>query len=83
MNNFQKSIDQVLVLEPSTNTHAISNVDEYMSFDNGTVLMRLKEGSKMVSHGEHGTLATESRFCVKLVQQELNPLTQQMQNAFD
>jgi len=36
-----------------------------------------------VTHGEHGTLVTESENIIKYVQQELNPLTKKMQNAFD
>jgi hypothetical protein len=34
-------------------------------------------------HGEHGTIAIESPNVIKYVQQELNPVTKKLQNAWD
>jgi len=36
-----------------------------------------------VTHGEHGTIRTESRTVIKYVQQEVNPVTKKLQNAYD
>jgi hypothetical protein len=41
------------------------------------------QGDGVVVHGEHGTLKTESEHIIKYVQQELNPVTNAMQAAFD
>ena len=38
---------------------------------------------RQVVHGEHGTLALESNFVVKSIQQEYNPVTKAFQKAFD
>ena len=40
-------------------------------------------GDGVVTHGEHGTLKTESKNVIKYVQQELNPVTRKIQNAVD
>jgi len=71
-----------LVLEPSTNTHVMDGVVEATSIDASTMLVKT-EGVSRVLHGEHGTLGFENKVVVKYVQKELNPITKQMQNAFD
>lgn len=77
--------EQGTMLEPSTNTHRFNGkvVDE-KHYDNpvGTIQLRV-EGDGLVTHGEHGTIKTESTNVVKLNQQELNPMKQSMQAAFD
>jgi ABC-type microcin C transport system duplicated ATPase subunit YejF len=91
---FQENGKQVLVLEPSTNTHRLTADEiEFNVIDNGIVAITVKSGSGVVTHGEqvdglilkgnHGTVRTESKNVIKYVQQEYNPVTQQMQNAFD
>lgn len=70
-----------IVLEPSTNTHTITNVIEVEKVNESTLLISTDE-SKVI-HGEHGTLAIESPYVIKYVQQELNPVTKKLQNAWD
>lgn len=76
---------QGTLLEPSTNTHRLDGkVVKEEHYDNpvGTIDLRI-EGDGLVTHGEHGTIKTESPNVVKLNQQEYNPLKQRMQAAFD
>jgi hypothetical protein len=74
---------QVVVLEPSTNTHRLESESVEVR-DLGHGILKIKTGQRgVVTHGEHGTLVTESQNVIKYVQQELNPLTKKMQNAFD
>tara|TARA_Y100001937_G_C6964360_1_gene260358 strand:- start:371 stop:604 length:234 start_codon:yes stop_codon:yes gene_type:complete len=72
-----------VVLEPSTNTHKIS-ADGVEVKDLGNGILHLTvNGDGVVTHGEHGTLKTESKNVIKYVQQELNPVTRKIQNAVD
>jgi hypothetical protein len=74
---------QVVVLEPSTNTHAVSaNSIEVVNLDNSTLKLKIN-GDGIVTHGEHGTLVTESPNVIKYNQQEFNPITRKLQNAYD
>jgi len=74
---------KTIVLEPSTNTHTLTaNKVEVKEIENG-ILQIKTHGEGVVTHGEHGTLRTESENVIKYVQQELNPVTKKMQNAFD
>lgn len=75
---------KTVILEKSTNTHVLeseSKVD-VKNLDESTLLLNIK-GKGVVTHGQHGTVVTESSTVVKYVQQELNPVTRMMQNAFD
>lgn len=74
-----------VVLEPSTNTHKINSTSgiEVEEFKNGTMKLKIADGNGIVTHGEHGTLKTESKNVVKYVQLEMNPITRQLQKAFD
>lgn len=81
--NKRKIVMKKEVLEPSTNTHtleaeAITKTD----VGNGIIKLNIK-GDGIVTHGEHGTLTTESENVIKYVQQEVNPISKKMQNAFD
>jgi len=77
-----KTTNQV-VLEESTNTHKMEATNIVKS-DLGNGVLKLQiEGAGVVTHGEHGTLKTESTVVLKYVQQELNPITKKLQNAFD
>ena len=74
---------QVVVLEPSTNTHAVSaNSIAVTNLDNSTLKLKIN-GDGIVTHGEHGTLVTESPNVIKYNQQEFNPITRKLQNAYD
>lgn len=73
-----------IILEPSTNTHTIEGdvtVSKKLDDLNGLVLNC--DGKGIVLHGEHGVIVTEEKHVIKLTQQEVNPLTGQIQNSFD
>ena len=77
-----ENLNQV-VLEPSTNTHLIKGkVVDVQNLEGGVMKLHI-QGDGVVVHGEHGTLKTESEHIIKYVQQELNPVTNAMQAAFD
>ncbi len=78
----QNSTAQTLVLEPSTHPHTLASEQIEAKNLEACVVIKTKNGG-VVSHGEHGTIATESDNIVKYVQQEYNPVTRAMQNAFD
>lgn len=71
------------ILEASTNTHKIS-ANKITKKEIGDGMLKLNIiGDGIVTHGEHGTLKTESNTVFKYTQQEVNPITKKMQNAFD
>lgn len=75
---------QTVTLEPSTNTHRLTSIKVSVEdLGHGILRVEVPAGHAVVTHGEHGTLATESRNVMKYVQQEYNPVTQKMQAAFD
>ena len=74
---------QIVVLEPSTNTHQVeANSIEKINLDESTLKLRIK-GNGIVTHGEHHTLVTEHENVIKYVQQEFNPITKKLQISFD
>ena len=74
---------RTIVLEPSTNTHQMSaNSVDVKDLGNSTLKLKVN-GDGIVTHGEHGTLTTESANVIKYVQQEYNPVTRKLRNAFD
>ena len=76
--------EKVVVLEPSTNTHVMKNENGILVHRITNSILKLKvQGDGIVNHGEHGTVKTESPDVIKYVQQELNPITKAIQNAFD
>jgi len=80
MENFENN---TIVLEPSTNTHKLTaNGIQAKDLGNGTMKIKTN-GKAIVTHGEHGTIATETPNIIKYVQQEVNPVTKKMQAAFD
>jgi hypothetical protein len=73
-----------VVLEPSTNTHQLeSEKVEVTDLGNGILKLKTSHNGGVVTHGEHGTIVTQSENIIKYVQQEVNPMTQRMENAFD
>jgi hypothetical protein len=75
---------QTVTLEPSTNTHRLTSTKVSVTdLGHGILRVEVPAGHAVVTHGEHGTLATESCHIMKYVQQEYNPVTQKMQAAFD
>ena len=79
----EKGNKREVVLEESTNTHKIT-ANNVTVKDLGNSILKLNiEGEGIVTHGEHGVVKTETKHVIKYVQQELNPVTKNMQNAFD
>jgi hypothetical protein len=86
MNNQERGTS--IVLEPSTNTHRLSmneGIVESTEIGDGILDLQLSGGHGIISHGEHGVLATEpeTKRALKYVQSEQNPVTKAMQKAFD
>lgn len=74
---------ETVILEPSTNTHIMeANKIEMKKLGNGIIKLRIF-GDGIVTHGEHGTIKTEAENVIKYIQQEINPISGIMQNAFD
>lgn len=74
---------QTLILEPSTNTHVMeADKIEMKKLGNGIIQLKIS-GNGIVTHGEHGTIKTEAENVIKYIQQEINPISGILQNAFD
>ncbi len=81
--NFNFMEKTTIALEMSTNTHTMT-AKKIVKNDIGNGIIKLQiEGEGIVTHGEHGTLTTESPNVIKYVQQEVNPVTRMLQNAYD
>lgn len=79
-----KKTMQTEVIEVSSNPHILKAPS--IAIEQLTDLGGLKlcvEGKGIVLHGEHGVIVTEEKHVIKLVQQEYNPITKNLQNAFD
>lgn len=74
---------ETLILEPSTNTHVLkADKIEMKKLGNGIIKLKIT-GNGIVTHGEHGTIKTEAENVIKYIQQEVNPISGIIQNAFD
>ncbi len=72
---------KTVVLEQSTNTHALSGKFEVVkNFANGDVAVESEKAT--VVHGEHGAFELNGKF-LKTNQVEFNPVTRTLQNAHD
>lgn len=72
-----------LIIQKSTHPHTLEVKGDIVSEEYKGALL-IKTGSNgIVTHGEHGTLKTESENIIKYTQQELNPVTKMLQDAFD
>ena len=78
-----KMKNQVVVLEPSSNTHTMKANNILVEDLGGGILSLSVTGKGVVMHGEHNTVATEHPEVIKYVQQEVNPVTKAIQNAYD
>lgn len=76
------NMTKTIVLEPSTNTHSMTGVIDVKPVD-ASILKIRTAGPSQVVHGEHHTIGIESENVIKYVQQELNPVTGKLQNAWD
>lgn len=83
-----------VTLEESRNPHVLEVSNGYIELAEITPnvsyvrVIESKTGTdvqtmRKVVHGEHGTLALESNYIVKSIQQEYNPVTKAFQKAFD
>ena len=74
---------EILILEKSTNIHVLeANKIVMKKLGNGIIQLKIS-GDGIVTHGEHGTIKTESEHVIKYIQQEINPISRVKQNAFD
>jgi len=77
---------QKLVLEPSTNTHVLEGKKVLLKKKIGSMGTMVFEahGAKVV-HGEHAVVqvGNNSPNIIKITQQEYNPITKKLMNAFD
>lgn len=73
---------KTIALEKSTNTHQLTEVAEMEKINESILKLKVGKNSKVI-HGEHGSFAIESENVLKYVQQELNPVTKKLQNAWD
>jgi hypothetical protein len=71
-------------LENTTHTHILEakEIKIVKTIDTTTQVLRVK-GEGIVTHGEHGTLKTESPYLIKYIQQEFNPITGLLEAAYD
>lgn len=72
-----------LILENSTHPHKLSADSIVVTKQTAEVTVLAIKGLGVVTHDEHNTVVTESDDVLKYVQQEYNPVTASMQNAFD
>lgn len=73
---------KTIALEKSTNTHLLTEVNDVQQINDSIIKAKVSSGSKVI-HGEHGSFAIESDVVLKYTQQELNPITKKLQNAWD
>ncbi|WP_299674494.1 hypothetical protein [uncultured Tenacibaculum sp.] len=70
-------------LEKTTNTHVLeASKIKVVKTLNSTEVIQI-EGDGFVTHGEHGCIKIESEYVIKYVQQEYNPITRIVENAYD
>ena len=70
-------------LENTTNTHVLEAENiKVVKTIGSTQVLKIK-GEGIISHGEHGVLITESQHIIKYIQQEFNPITRIVENAYD
>jgi len=75
-----------LVLEESTNTHTmIGDVKVVKKMEKMNTVVLDTNGSTIVEHGHHAVVSTEpsTKRVIKITQQEYNPVTKALMNAFD
>jgi hypothetical protein len=78
-----KNTNYSVVLEPSTNTHTLQSKKEIETVSSNETVSVFKVNEGVVLHGEHGPIGVNSGLVIKYNQNEYNPVTRQMQKAFD
>ena len=75
-----------IVLEESTNTHTmIGDVKLVKKMNKMNTIVLDTNESSIVEHGHHACVSTEpeTKRVIKITQQEFNPVTKALMNAFD
>jgi len=70
-------------LEKTSNQHLLKAADYKIIDKNGVTETFFIPKGAFITHNEHKTLRIESEYCVKYIQQEYNPITQMIENAYD
>ena len=70
-------------LEKTTNTHQVEASKIEVVQEMGSTQVLNIHGKGIVTHGEHGVLATEKPNVIKYVQKEVNPITKAIEDAVD
>lgn len=77
---------KTVTLEESTNTHTmIGDVGVVKKMAKMNTIVLDTNGSTIVEHGHHAIVSTEpeTKRVIKITQQEYNPVTKALMNAFD
>jgi len=77
---------KTVVLEESTNTHTMKgNVEVVKKMEKMNTVVLDTNGCSIVEHGHHANVMTEpsTKRVIKITQQEFNPVTKAIMNAFD
>ncbi len=77
---------KTVTLEESTNTHTMTgDVDVVKKMAKMNTVVLDTNGSTIVEHGHHAIVSTEpeTKRVIKITQQEYNPVTKALMNAFD
>ena len=75
-----------IILEESTNTHTIKgDVEMVKKMAKMNTIVLDTNDSAIIEHGHHAVVKTEeeTKRVIKITQQEFNPVTKAMMNAFD
>jgi hypothetical protein len=75
-----------ITLEESTNTHTLKgNAEVVKKMEKMNTIVLDTQGEAIVEHGHHAVVSTETetKRVIKITQQEFNPVTKALMNAFD
>ncbi|MCD1118631.1 hypothetical protein [Chryseobacterium turcicum] len=70
-------------LERTGNPHVLKAVNYKVLDKRGTTETLFISENSFITHNEHETLYIESEYFIKYIQQEYNPITQAIENAYD
>lgn len=71
------------ILEKTSNTHILKADKVTVLKEEGSTQVLKVEGKGLIFHGEHGVIKTEQPNIIKYVQQEFNPITGIVEDAYD
>lgn len=70
-------------LEKTGNPHVLRTLNYEILDKKGTTETLFISENSFITHNEHETLYIESEYFIKYIQQEYNPITQAIENAYD